>query len=69
MNNDEMLQVLAVVNQELIQISVKGIDTIHMANALNGVSRLINILSAEKEDATIEKKEEPKNGRTDKSRS
>lgn len=55
-----MKEVLISINNELQQIYVRGIDTVHMANALNMISQLINALSAESEDATMEKKEDEK---------
>lgn len=53
-----MKEVLISINNELQQIYVRGIDTVHMANALNMISQLINALPAENDDATMEKKED-----------
>ena len=50
-------QVIAISN-ELQQIYVKGIDTIHMANALKGLSDLMNMLPAEEDGATMEQRGE-----------
>lgn len=67
MNYDQVLQILGMVNNELQQISVKGIDTIHMANSLKGVSDVTRIVSDAKvnqdpEELTKdEEKEEDKN--------
>lgn len=36
-----MKEVLIGINNELQQIYVRGIDTVHMANALNMISQLI----------------------------
>lgn len=56
-----MKEVLISINNELQQIYVRGIDTVHMANALKGISDLINALPAENDDATMEKKEDEEN--------
>lgn len=53
--------ILEMVNNELQQIWVRGIDTVHMANALKGISDLINALPSENDDATMEKKEDEEN--------
>ena len=67
MNYDQVLQILGMVNNELQQISVKGIDTIHMANSIKGVSDIIRIVSEAQvnqdpeEPTADEEKEEDKN--------
>ena len=56
-----MKEVLISINNELQQIYVRGIDTVHMANALNWLSQLINALSDKNDDATMEEKEDEEN--------
>lgn len=51
-----MKDLLIKVSNELCQIPVKGIDTIHMANALKGISDVINTLPDESESDTIEQR-------------
>lgn len=51
-----MKEVLITINNELQQIYVRGIDTVHMANALNMISQLINTLPDEDESDTIEQR-------------
>lgn len=47
---------LIYINNELQQIYVRGIDTVHMANALNVISQLIK--SAEEESVKSEEESE-----------
>ncbi|MBQ8665342.1 MAG: hypothetical protein IJ526_00415 [Lachnospiraceae bacterium] len=49
-----MEEVLKMVSNELCQISVKGIDTVHMANALKGVSDVIDLLKQTRSDSVAE---------------
>ena len=44
-----MKDLLIKVSEELCQIPVKGIDTIHMANALKAISDVLNMLPDEED--------------------